>query len=449
MAYTHRDNAQFGRAKWRKRLLLPCWIVQVGLLLGMMGLFSWRLSHTVNTWKDQEDHGQIPMVEFVWEAVNVSFSFVSLIITFVSIARFIAEVLTPLPLLFSSIVNLVLASAILALDIVVYTQYADRQYSLTGLAMDVVLMFFTLIPAFYSVVIYRRLLTYDDYHIPGNVKPYGYASAEEPEETAYRSSWLEPPTPYDPTNPNAAPARPRALSAASRRISLTLSRGTSPQPQLSPPSPPTPAAAAERRGSYDHRRDTQFDDYVRRRSSAGRYSREDVRRALGAEFGWGEESNTSNHPSNNARDSVVSTGSVAVAQARQRGDSLSTRQVSLEASVISRGGSTSSTVNTTSSASTSASTIVEAIPPGMTRAHSLNSVPEVHEEEAAPGGDLGLGKRPPEKGEDRQALLGGGGGGDRLSRSSSGASSRSMRRIEPVEGLEDVELGNKKRRRES
>lgn len=174
---------------------------------------------------------------------------------------------------------------------------------------------------------------------------------------------------------------------------------------------------------------------MRRRSSAGQHSREDVRRALGAEFGWGEESSGNN----NARDSVVSTGSVAVAQARQRGDSLSTRQVSLEAS-ISRGGSTS----TSGSTAATASTVVEAMP-GMTRAHSLNSVPEVHEEEAGGGGDLGLGRRRLEKGEDRQALL----GGDGLSRSSSGASARSLRRIEPVEGLEDVELGNKKRRRES
>ncbi|KAI1771477.1 hypothetical protein F4818DRAFT_204676 [Hypoxylon cercidicola] len=427
MGYTHRDNAQFSRAKWRKRLLLPCWIVQIGLLLGMMGLFSWRLSRTVKTWKDQEDHGQIPMVEFVWEVVNVSFSFVSLVITFVSIARFIAEVLTPLPLLFGNVVNLALSSAILALDVVVYAQYADRQYSTAGLAMDVILMFFTLIPTFYSVVIYRRLLTYDDYHIPGNVKPYDYASAEEPEETAYRSSWLEAPAaPYDPTNPSAPAARPRSLSAASRRISLTFAHTVSPQPQ---PSPPPPPEAPSRHASYDHRRDTQFDEYVRRRSSAGRYSQEDLARALGAEFGWGEDGSGNN----NARDSVVGTGSVAVAQARPRGDSLSSRQASLEASIsISRSGSGSTT--------TTASTVTLE-PPAMARAHSLNSVPEAHEEE----GDVGMERRRPE-GEDRQALLGGGEG---VSRSSSGSSRRSVRRIEPVEGLEDVELEHRKRRRES
>lgn len=393
----------------------------------MIGLFSWRLSHTVQTWKDQENHGQIPMVEFVWEAVNVSFSFVSLVITFVSIARFIAEVLTPLPLLFCNIMNLVLSSATLALDIVVYVTYADRQYSVVGLAMDVTLMFFTLIPTFYSVVIYRRLLSYDDYHIPGNVKPYGYASAEEPEETAYRrTSFLEPPVPYDPTNPSATATRPRSLSAASRRISLNFSRSNSPQPS---PTPTPPAEAAPpsmaRRASYDHKRDTQFDEFMRRRgSSVGQYSRDDVERALGAEFGWGEEGK------DQQRDSVVSTGSVPVSVARPRGDSLSTRQVSLEAS-ISRNGSTSTTTTTTSSP-----TVTLEAPPGMSRAHSLNSVPEAHEEEDA------------EKAV-RKALLADHG----ISRSSSGTSSRgsrrSVRRIDPVEGLEDVELGGKKRRRES
>ncbi|OTB18058.1 hypothetical protein K445DRAFT_45189, partial [Daldinia sp. EC12] len=238
---SHRDNAQFSRAKWRKRILLPCWIVQVLLLLGMMGLFSYRLSRTSKTWKGQQDQGEDPTVEFVWETANVTFSFISLVIVFVSIARFIAEVLTPVPLLFGNIINLALTSAVLALDIVVYVKYADRKYSLIGLIMDCVLMFFTIIPTFYSVIIYRRLLSYDDYHLPGNVKPYGYASAEEPEETAYRSSWLDAPVPYDPTNPSTTVTRPR--------------------------SPPAVQPMMERRKSYDHKRDTAFDEYVRRRSS--------------------------------------------------------------------------------------------------------------------------------------------------------------------------------------
>ncbi|KAI8960338.1 hypothetical protein F5Y11DRAFT_269939 [Daldinia sp. FL1419] len=422
MGYTHRDNAQFGRAKWRKRILLPCWIAQILILLGMMGLFSYRLSRTSKTWKDQQALGEDPTVEFVWETANVSFSFISLVIIFVSIAKFIAEVLTPLPLLFGNIINLALTSAVLVLDIVVYVRYADRRYSLIGLVLDCILLFFTIIPTIYSVIIYRRLSGYDDYHIPGNVKPYGYASAEEPEETAYRSSWLEPPVPYDPTNPSVAVTRPRSLSAASRHISLALSSHP-PSPQ---PSPPVAPPMMERRASYDHKRDTQFDDYLRRRSSS--HTKADVERALGVEFGWEDTPHQ--------RDSVVSAGAVNVLQSRPRGDSLSTRQASLQAS-LSRNGS-----NSTTTTAASNSTLTLDPHDGMVRAHSLNSVPEAHEEEV----DIGMGRN--KAGESEEALL----GGDRISRSSSGSSSgsgrRSLRRIEQVEGLEVVELGSGKRTRQ-
>ncbi|KAI1385404.1 uncharacterized protein F4822DRAFT_343369 [Hypoxylon trugodes] len=417
MSYTHRDNAQFGRARWRKTLLLPCWIAQIVLLLGVMGLFSYRLSATTREWKAAEDKSQAPTVEFVWESINIGFSLISLIVTFVSIARFIAEVMTPLPLLFGNILNLVLSSAVLALDIVVYVQYSDRQYSLTGIAMDCALMFFTIIPTIYAVIIYRRLLSYDDYHLPGNVKPYGYSTADEPEDTAYRSSWLQPPVPYDPTNPSATATRPRSLSA-SRRISLTLnSRAASPQPT------PPPEPVLERRASYDHKRDTQFDDYVRRRSSV--LSKDDVDRVLGVEFGWEDNQNQ--------RESVISAGMVSSAVPRPRSDSLNTRQVSLEASISRSGSSSTNTTNSTS-------TVTLETPGNMVRAHSLNSVPEAHEEEDS---NLSLGRT--KGGEAREALL----GGDRISRSSSGASRTSARRIEPIEGLEEIELDIRKRRRES
>lgn len=46
-------------------MLLPCWNAQIPLLLGMMGVFSYRLSNTINTFQDEETKGQVPMVEFV------------------------------------------------------------------------------------------------------------------------------------------------------------------------------------------------------------------------------------------------------------------------------------------------------------------------------------------------------------------------------------------------
>lgn len=62
---SHRDQAHFGRAKWRKGILLPSWMVQITLLLTLIGLFAYRLSQTIITWRDEDEKGQVPMVEFV------------------------------------------------------------------------------------------------------------------------------------------------------------------------------------------------------------------------------------------------------------------------------------------------------------------------------------------------------------------------------------------------
>ncbi|KAI1504061.1 hypothetical protein F5X99DRAFT_68588 [Biscogniauxia marginata] len=440
MIGSHRDNARFDRSRWRKRILLPCWIVQVGLLCGLMGIFSYRLSRTIYTWKEEENRGQIPLVEFVWEGVNILFSFISLIITLISIARFIAEALTPLPLVFSCILGLALSGAILALDIVVYVQHADRHYSMIGLGIDCGLMLFTIIPAIYAIIIYRRLLAYDDYHLPGNVKPYGFSGTDA--DTSYMSmaGYLQPPTPYDPTNTNnigpsattKAPenTRPRSLSAG-RRLSLHLSRGPSPSPQPSP----SPDPIRERRGSYDHRRDTQFDEYVARRASGGALNQEDVKLALGGEF-WGGAAREER-----PRDSVVSSGMVSVAQARPRGNSLG-RQASLEASLANRSVSPSiysddaiSTV-TVSTLATAAATVQ--------RGHSLNSVPEAHEEEdelekrrGIPAAQQGLLSRSSS------------GNGRTLSTTTSRSSISRYSIVGQIEGLEDIELESRKHMRES
>lgn len=45
--------------------MVPCWIVQILILLSLMGLFSYRLSYTVNTWEEAESKGDAPVVELV------------------------------------------------------------------------------------------------------------------------------------------------------------------------------------------------------------------------------------------------------------------------------------------------------------------------------------------------------------------------------------------------
>ncbi|TGJ79674.1 hypothetical protein E0Z10_g9094, partial [Xylaria hypoxylon] len=223
-----------------------------------MGLFSYRLSHTVTNWEKEESKGDVPVVEFV------------------EIHR-----------------------RILALDIVIYVQRRDKKYSLIGLGLDAALILFTIIPLIYAIIIYRRLLNYDDYHLPGNHKGFGFTNIEEAAEDRF-STHLAPPSPYDPTNQTLGitttvtggepQQRGRSVSIGSRRISLSFSRNASVSPHPSPP-------VDERRASYDHKRDTQFEAYVARRAShrsslgardSGMSLQDDVKRALGDEFGFGD-----------------------------------------------------------------------------------------------------------------------------------------------------------------
>ncbi len=71
-----------------------------------------------------------------WEATNIGFSVVSLLLSIVEISKYAAEALTPFFLLSSQVVKITLAVAELALDIVVYQMQSDRNYSIVGLALD-------------------------------------------------------------------------------------------------------------------------------------------------------------------------------------------------------------------------------------------------------------------------------------------------------------------------
>ncbi|KAK7757492.1 hypothetical protein SLS62_000507 [Diatrype stigma] len=438
---SHRDQAHFGRAKWRKRILLPCWMVQIVFLMVLIGLFSYRLSQTVITWRDEDEKGQVPMVEFVWESVNIGFSFISLVLTVSSVMKFVSEVLTPSGMLFNNILNTIFALASLALDILVYVQRADRHFSTIGLAIDSVILFFTIISVIYATIVYRRLAAYDDYHLPHNVKPYGYDMSTE--DTSY-PSMMEPAEPYDPTNPKQSfTARPRSLSAlsafsaSSLRLSYASRRESGShapqQQQQQQPSPPP----MERKSSYDHRRSTQFDEYVARRLSGGDANlRRSIEHALGAaDF----------NPSGASRDSLISNRTVPIQVVQPQDNELGARLASCDAS-ISVLSDTAATVSALSEESPSRELSINS---GVTTmAHSLVSVPEVHEEDELHMHPGVMRVGPQDAGAARQSLLGGrgpsrsppaGGAGVVGGRSSMGY----------VDGLEDIELGVGGRKRKA
>lgn len=61
----HRQQAQFDRARWRMAILLPCWVLQLLLMLSMIGVFSYRLFWTINKYEEDDAAGRIPAVELV------------------------------------------------------------------------------------------------------------------------------------------------------------------------------------------------------------------------------------------------------------------------------------------------------------------------------------------------------------------------------------------------
>lgn len=74
-----------------------------------------------------------------WEATNIGMSFIAATCTLVEVGKYVAEALTPWTMLFTHVVKLTCASAICALDVIVYTQRKEYQ-SLIGLGLDVALL---------------------------------------------------------------------------------------------------------------------------------------------------------------------------------------------------------------------------------------------------------------------------------------------------------------------
>lgn len=68
-------------------------------------------------------------------------------------------------MLCTHVIKLVLSFAILGLDVTVYLQRTDRNYSIVALALDCGLLGATIATFIYSVRTYRRLLKYEDYAV--------------------------------------------------------------------------------------------------------------------------------------------------------------------------------------------------------------------------------------------------------------------------------------------
>ncbi|KAL2151293.1 hypothetical protein VTH82DRAFT_6391 [Thermothelomyces myriococcoides] len=181
------DPVLQARAQWRKAILIPLWLFQIAVLLGLMGIFAYRLAETFEDYNERDKHGDMPIVEVVWEATNVGFNLIALILNIVEIARMVTERLTPFVMLFTQTIKLTLAFAVLALDIVAYLERMDGHYSTIGLSLDCGLLAANIAALIYAARTYRRLLHYEDYHLTWNTAP-GKAVRSPPGGTA-PASW--------------------------------------------------------------------------------------------------------------------------------------------------------------------------------------------------------------------------------------------------------------------
>ncbi|WYZ34287.1 hypothetical protein EsH8_I_000563 [Colletotrichum jinshuiense] len=283
----HRQQAQFDRARWRMALLLPLWILQLLVLLVIIGLFSWRLSDTLKNWETEEStKGMFPMVEVVWESVNIGFSLICLVSTVYEVSRLAAETLTPWTMLFTHILKIVCSLSTLALDIVVFVQRKDSHFSVVGLGLDCFLLVIVAIPGVYSILTYRRLVKYDDYHYPVNHKPYGFNDLEG--DNSYNSR-------LSIGGLSLGDRSLRRISTSSIKSMAGLQRQEMQQvQQVQQQQQPEPSGLQRTPSAYKNERDTQFDRYM-------------VERAMTNEFGWASSPGSDNL---GRSDSYVGSGSV-------------------------------------------------------------------------------------------------------------------------------------------
>ncbi|KAK0673602.1 hypothetical protein QBC41DRAFT_333418 [Cercophora samala] len=161
---------QHDRARWRRSLLFPSWLLQILILLCLMGIFAYRLAETFEHYSAEKKNGAVPMVEVIWEATNVAFNLLSLLLTILELARYITSRLTPFLLLSTNLLKLTLSLAVLGLDIVAHLRKLDGHYPTIGLSLDCGLLAASLSSFLYALLQYKQSLHYEQYHLTSEGK---------------------------------------------------------------------------------------------------------------------------------------------------------------------------------------------------------------------------------------------------------------------------------------
>ncbi|RDA85207.1 hypothetical protein CP532_3270 [Ophiocordyceps camponoti-leonardi (nom. inval.)] len=251
-------RARFDRAGWNTDLLLPLWALQLMLAMAMTGMFAWRLADAARHHHQDDEAGESAELELAWQVVNIGLASAMAGCTFFEMAKFVGEALTPWTMVVTHLIKLASAVVVLGLDLAVYIVRREAPYSLVGLGMNSALIVCIVALGIYSGLVHRRTWSYNNYSRPFNVKEYGFSdelqastgSIPTSSPSSRRFSLLAPSIPYD--------KRASTLSTSS-------SSSSSSSRHLLPSGPFE--IDSEQAVSYSHRRDTQFDDYVARRSS--------------------------------------------------------------------------------------------------------------------------------------------------------------------------------------
>lgn len=414
----HRDQAKFDRAQWRLIVLVPSWLVQISLYTVLIGISAYLLANAIGV--SDETNG----TAVAWESISIGFAAISILCTAFEIFRTFAEALTPKEMVISSLIKLV--GIIVCMIMGGLMSDSDLASWTTGTqVIHGLLIIPVLAMGSYAAWIWRSLAQYDDYDHPGNVKPFGFKSDRKEKflhsrnesddwDVELRASWAARETALGnavditspaPTAPAAEPAasetRPRGSSfvRVGGRLNFSLtndvdaanaqasrSRANSSSALLGgvsqPHSPPTTGSSElvipkrpvsyisvtgtglDRRASYNHTRDTAFEEYVKQHrarqsqtsitSDSGRRSssttpltrsraqsstelttvqqqqqkqqkfKNDVDDALDAAFGWGKGSRSSSLDSVMAggEPPAIAVGGGAVPSAKSVRDSL-------------------------------------------------------------------------------------------------------------------------------
>lgn len=178
-------------------------------------------------------------------------SLIVAIFNFIEIVRYANESLTPWTMLFTHAIKTAAAAAILALDVVAYIKLSEQHYSVISIVVDGILLYvekrhktgrgigtnhYSLITAsmlIFAIAEYRRLMSFNEYAYPPNVKSFGFLDRSKSGRSMQKRG-------------SVTPAR-LSVGSINEPLNLDFLAGTTSQ--------------------YTHERDTQFEDYMAKRAS--------------------------------------------------------------------------------------------------------------------------------------------------------------------------------------